>query len=87
MTRQGNKRHNARRDDTEPRVVADLKLLGWHVWRDLPVDLLLWHPVMGYRTLECKSIGKPLKPKKGPQEAFIALTGCQVVNSAEQFKP
>lgn len=76
-----NKRHDARRDDTEPAIVDALRKAGWHVWRELPVDLLCWHPVKGYRTLECKSEGKPLVPKEGPQEAFIALTGCPIVNN------
>jgi hypothetical protein len=78
-----NRRFDARRDDTEPDIVDALQKAGWKVWRELPVDLLLWHPVKGYRTLEAKSEGKPLVPKKGPQEAFIALTGCPIVNNGE----
>lgn len=84
MTRLGNMRFAPRRDNTEPAIVEALKKAGWHVWRKLPVDLLLWHPQKGFDTLECKSVGKPLKPKEGPQEAFIALTGCKIVSDPEQ---
>lgn len=84
MTRLGNLRFNARRDDTEPAIVAALEKAGWQVWRKLHVDLLCYHAATDtYRPLECKSTGKPLKPKKGPQKAFIDATGCPIVNTPE----
>jgi hypothetical protein len=86
MTRLASRAFYARRDTTEAQIIAELEAQGWHVWRKLPVDLLLWRHGDGFRTLECKSIGKPLVPKKGPQEAFIALTGTQIVNKAQDFK-
>jgi hypothetical protein len=84
MTRAGNLRYDARRDDTEPSIVEALQKAGWHVWRKLPVDLLAWHPVHGYRCLEAKSEGKPLKPKDGPQKEFVEITGCPIVNDPEK---
>lgn len=77
-------RFAARRDDTELQIVAALEKAGWHVWRKLPVDLLLFHVEHGYRVLEVKSEGKPLKPKPGPQADFVAVTGCPIVNSPGQ---
>ena len=82
MSRLGNKRLNARRDDTEKAIIEGLEKAGWTVWRELPVDLLLWRADKGYRVLENKSEGKPLVPKKGPQTEFVELTGCPIVNNA-----
>ncbi len=79
-----NRRYDAKRDDTEPDIVEALEKAGWHVWRELPVDLLAWRADKGYRVLEAKSLGVPLKPKKGPQADFVGVTGCPIVNNPEQ---
>lgn len=76
-----NHKYGVRRDEGEPQIVEALEKAGWHVWRELPVDLLLYKPGIGFKALECKAPDKPLKPKKGPQEAFIALTGVAIVNN------
>lgn len=84
MTRLGNRRFAARRDDSEPEIIEALNKAGWKVWRSLPVDLLLYHPGRNqFRVLEAKSIGKPLKPKPGPQERFVTATGCPIVDNPE----
>ena len=79
-----NKRHDARRDDTEPAIIEALEAAGWDVWRELPVDLLCYHPATDtFKTLECKSKDKPLKPKPGKQTEFIEQTGCPIVKTPE----
>ena len=79
-----NKRHDARRDDTEPAIIEALEAAGWLVWRDLPVDLLCYHPALDtFKTLECKSEDKPLVPKKGKQLEFVMATGCPIVKTPE----
>lgn len=80
-------RYDAKRDDTEPGIIRDLEKRGYFVWRRLPVDLLVWHPVFGFDCIEAKSAGKPLKPKDGPQKEFVELTKCPIINSADQYKP
>lgn len=34
------RRHDAKRDEAEPEIVAALEKAGWEVYRELPVDLL-----------------------------------------------
>lgn len=76
-------RYDARRDDNEKQIIDALEKAGFMVYRDLRVDLLLYHPVYGFDAMEVKSRGKPLKPKEGPQKEFVESTGCPIVNDPE----
>lgn len=77
-----------KRDLSEHDIVKTLKKAGFHVWTELPVDLLVFRPDVGVRLLENKtptSTGKRRKRKdQEAQDAFIKLTGTPVVLSAEE---
>jgi hypothetical protein len=70
------------RDHSEPKIVEALEKAGFHVWRELPVDLLVWRPDIGFRCLENKTPTKTGKRRKRrdqqAQDEFVALTGTPV---------
>jgi len=77
----------AQRDAAEPAIVDALEQAGCTVYRHLPVDLLCWHPALGFRLLECKTPTKTGKRRtrhdQAEQDAFIAATGTPVVMTPE----
>jgi len=81
------KRLAARRDIAEPEIVQALLRAGFAVWRELPVDLLVWRPDKGFHLLEIKTPTKTGKRRKRKdqqaQDDFIALTSTSVVLTAE----
>jgi hypothetical protein len=59
--------HNAKRDATEPAIVAALESAGWSVYRELPVDLLALKRVgdrVAVRLLEVKTAQGKRNPKE-----------------------
>jgi len=76
-------RYAAKRDQSEPAIVAALEKAGCKVWRNLPVDLLVRvprDPPGVARLIECKTPkGKDqslkLRKDQEAQAEFIALTG------------
>lgn len=78
----------AHRDHSEPLIVEALQKAGWHVWKTLPCDLLLWKEGYGFRTLENKTPfnknGSPRKRKdQQAQDEFLALTKTPRVTTPE----
>jgi hypothetical protein len=77
-----------RRDISEPEIVSALLKAGYHVWRELPVDLLVWRPDTGFRLLENKTPTKTGKRRKRvdqqKQDEFVRLTGTPVVMTPEE---
>jgi hypothetical protein len=80
-------RYARKRDLSESEIVSALRAAGYHVWRDLPVDLLVWRPDTGFRCLENKtptSTGKRRKrTDQKAQDEFVALTGTPIVMTPE----
>lgn len=80
----------AKRDDSEPGIIQALEKAGWHVWPDLPVDLLAWKEGHGFRVLEVKTPQGKKDPKarmrkrQVDQLVFLATTGAPVVCTPEQ---
>lgn len=76
-----------KRDDSEKDIVEALEKAGFRVWRELPVDLLVYRPDIGIRLLENKTPTKTGKRRKRKdqkaQEEFIRLTGTPVVLTPE----
>lgn len=76
-----------KRDIAEPEIVAALLRAGFAVWRELPVDLLVWRPDKGFHLLEIKTPTKTGKRRKRKdqkiQDGFVALTSTSVVLTAE----
>lgn len=88
-----NRRFDAKRDESEPAIVAALRKAGYMVWRELPVDLLVRRsadPPGVLVALEVKTLtstGKVKRASRGrreAQEAFILTTGTRVVGTPEQ---
>jgi hypothetical protein len=80
-------RYAKKRDTSEPEIVQALEKAGYHVWRELPVDLLVWRPDMGFALLENKTPTKTGKRRKRTdqkaQDEFVKLTGTPVVLTPE----
>lgn len=81
-------RYARERDLSEPDIVKALRKAGFHVWRELPVDLLVYRPDVGIRLLENKTPTKTGKRRRRTdqeaQEEFIRLTGTPVVLTPEE---
>lgn len=82
------KRYRMKRDESEADIVAALLRAGFAVWRDLPVDLLVWRPDKGFQLLEVKTPATKAGKRRArhdqkAQDAFLALTGTQVVLTPE----
>lgn len=76
-----------KRDTSEPDIVEALEKAGFRVWRELPVDLLVYRPDTGIRLLENKTPTKTGKRRKRKdqqaQDDFVKLTGTPVVLTPE----
>lgn len=76
-----------KRDESEADIVEALEKAGFRVWRELPVDLLLYRPDTGIRLLENKTPTKTGKRRKRTdqkaQDDFIKLTGTPVALTPE----
>ena len=77
-------RRAAKRDLSEPAIVDALQKLGALVYRELPVDLLVFYRGR-FMVLECKTEGQPKHSRKRckGQDDFIKATGCPVVKTPE----
>lgn len=77
-----------KRDHSEPRIVEALEKAGFQVWRELPVDLLVWRPDIGFQCLENKTPTKTGKRRarkdQKAQDEFVKLTGTPVVLTPEE---
>lgn len=72
-------RRAAKRDIAEPAIVKALESVGAKVYRDLPVDLLVFFRGR-FHCLEVKTPGLgEHKKERVRQNQFIADTGCPVV--------
>ena len=83
-------KYAARRDLSEPAIVAALEAAGCSVYRKLPVDLLVWHPRFGKNNFMLVEVKSPQKRgerrsrKDQPeQDAFCQKHGVPYVVSAE----
>lgn len=80
-------RYARERDISEPDIVKALRKAGFRVWRELPVDLIVFRPDVGVRLLENKTptpTGKRRKRKdQKAQDEFIRLTGTPVALTPE----
>jgi len=81
-------RYARERDISEPDIVKALRKAGFHVWRELPVDLIVFRPDIGIRLLENKTPTKTGKRRKRKdqeaQDEFIRLTGTPVALTPEE---
>lgn len=83
-------RRAAKRDISEPEIVKALKKAGWEVYRELPVDLLVWKASKGFHCLEAKTARGKKSPKavidkrQKEQIDFINTTGTPRVTCAEE---
>jgi hypothetical protein len=77
-------RRAAKRDIAEPDIVTALEKIGAKVYRNLPVDLLVFHRNR-FICLEVKTPGRSdHKAERKAQNAFIAETTCRVVKSPQE---
>ena len=80
-------RRAAKRDISEPAIVAALKVAGAFVWRlNQPVDLLVFY--RGWHLLEVKSdaaVSHHRKPRKAQEDqtVFCKTFGVPIVRSAD----
>jgi len=82
-------RRESKRDRSEPEIVQALEAAGVRVWRDLPVDLLVYRSAWGpgwYRCLEVKTPGEPKHSAKRckAQDEFIRDTGAIIVKTPSE---
>lgn len=81
-------RYARKRDQSELKIVAALRAAGFSVWRELPVDLLVWRKDTGFQCLENKTPTKTGKRRsrtdQQAQDDFVRLTETPVVLTAEE---
>lgn len=77
------RRHAARRDLAEPAIVQALEAVGAKVYRDLPVDLLVYFRG-AFHCLEVKTPKmNPMKKQRVRQGEFIKDTGTPIVKTPQ----
>jgi hypothetical protein len=78
-------RRAAKRDLAEPQIVEALEKIGAKVYRQLPVDLLVFFRDRFY-CLEVKTPGEPnhSKGRCEGQDEFIKITHCPIVKTELQ---
>jgi hypothetical protein len=77
-------RQQQNRDLVEPAIVEALERVGFHVYRSLPVDLLVWKVGWNYfKLLEVKDPHARLDRRQAEQQEFLALTKVPIVRSID----